>query len=151
MLCGESFTLNLLPLITLLHQFAVGLSCWWAYGGTLRVKITISVFHRACLRESSWTQRQSDYRMISTDVMSDFRKTRAESCIRLLNVSLRIADLKYHFNLEIKGNWNKVLAFIECKMHFGSFSKHDPNLRLKLSNAVSWCSLPQKQSAFNGW
>ncbi len=60
--------------ITLLHQFAVGLSCWWAYGGTMRIKITIFVFHRACLKESSWTQRQSDYRMISTDVMSDFRE-----------------------------------------------------------------------------
>lgn len=60
--------------ITLLHQFAVGLSCWWAYGGTLMIKITISVFHRACLKESSWTQRQSDYRMISTDVMSNFRE-----------------------------------------------------------------------------
>lgn len=109
---------NLLPLwlwITLLHQFDVGLSCWWAYGGTLRVKITIFVFHRACLKESSWTQRQSDYRMISTDVMSDFRKTRAESCIRLPNVSFRITDLKCHFNLEIKGNWNKVLAFIEAQ------------------------------------
>ncbi len=40
----------------------------------MRIKITIFVFHRACLKESSWTQRQSDYRMISTDVMSDFRE-----------------------------------------------------------------------------
>ncbi len=40
----------------------------------MRIKIPISVFLRAYLKESSWTQRQSDYRMISTDVMSDFRE-----------------------------------------------------------------------------
>lgn len=62
---------------------------------------------------------------------------------------LKKIPLKSHFNLEKNRRFKELegyLLSLKCKMHFGSFSNHDSSLHWKLSNAVSWCSLPQTQA-----